>query len=164
MVVIILNKDEIKASVTMQDVLLMFGVKISRNGFINCPFHTEKYASMKIYHDSYYCFGCGVSGDIFSMTMQLNNCDFRTAFEMLGGGKKPTWRAMVAANKAKRLRAEAEQRHQEEKMKLRTITAYITAYRELIKRSEPFSDLWCYCINQLQYQECLLENLLELGE
>lgn len=159
-----LNKEEIKASVTMQDVLLMFGVKISRNGFINCPFHTEKYASMKIYHDSYYCFGCGANGDVFSMTMQINNCDFRTAFELLGGGSKPSWRAMVAANKVKRLKAEAEQLHREEKMKLRTIVAYITAYRELIKQSEPFSDLWCYCINGLQYQEYLLGTLLELGE
>jgi DNA primase len=159
-----LNRDEIKASVSMQDVLLMFGVKISRNGFINCPFHTEKYASMKIYHDSYYCFGCGASGDIFSMTMQLNKCDFRTAFELLGGGKKPSWRAVVTANKIRKAREQAEREAAEKRLKIKSTLSYITAYRNLIEQSEPFSDIWCYCINKLQYQEYLLENLLGLDE
>lgn len=159
-----MTKDEIKATLTMHDVLLRNGIKVNRNGFITCPFHTEKTASMKIFGDSFYCFACGAYGDIFDMEMQLNHCDFRTAYEILGGGEKPSWRAVVIANKAKRLREEADREATEEKLKIKTVALYITAYRKLIEISEPFSDIWCYCINKLQYQEYLLETYLELDK
>lgn len=159
-----MTKDEIKATLTVRDVLGRNGIKVSRNGFVSCPFHAEKTASMKIYPDSFYCFGCGVSGDIFDMEMQLNGCNFRTAFELLGGGEKPSWRAMVTAKKARRVRQAAEQESREKALRIRKIQLYLTAYRNLIAREEPFSDLWCEYMNKLQYQEYLLEIVLELGE
>ncbi len=159
-----MTKDEIKATLTMRDILERNGVKVSRSGFIPCPFHAEKTASMKIYPDSYHCFGCGASGDIFDMEMQLTGCDFRTAFELLGGGEKPSWRATVAAAKARRMRQAAEQERREKALRIRGIQMYITAYRNLIAGEEPFSDPWCEYINKLQCQEYLLETVLELGE
>lgn len=149
---------------TVRDVLDRNGVKVRRNGFISCPFHSEKTASMKIYPDSFYCFGCGKSGDIFDMEMQLAGCDFRTAFELLGGGRKPSWRATVVAAKAKRARQAAEEKRQADKLRIRSVNMYITAYRELIKNSEPFSDDWCYYADQLTYKTAELEEILELGE
>lgn len=159
-----MTKDELKATVTMKEVLHRNGININRNGFISCPFHIEKTASMKIYDNSFHCFGCGATGDIFDMEMHLNGCNFRTAFELLGGADKPSWRTMVMARKARKARNEAEQLRHINAIWIRSIQLRITAYRNIITAEPPFSDLWCYCVNKLQYQEYLLEIVLELNK
>lgn len=159
-----MTKDELKATLTMRDILHRNGINVNRNGFIPCPFHVERTASMKIYDDSFHCFGCGATGDIFDMEMHLNGCDFRTAFELLGGTEKPSWRATVMANKARKVRSEAEQIRSANAMRMRGIQLYITVYRNVIAAEPPFSDLWCYCIDKLQYQVYLLETVLELDK
>ena len=58
-----MTSEEIKKAYSMRDVLARYGIQPDRAGFIRCPFHKEKTASMKIYQDSYYCFGCGAAGD-----------------------------------------------------------------------------------------------------
>lgn len=50
-----------------------------------CPFHNEKTPSFFISPDrgSYYCFGCGVKGDIFTFVQEFEGLDFRGALEVL---------------------------------------------------------------------------------
>lgn len=50
-----------------------------------CPFHTEKTPSFVVYPESqsYHCFGCGKSGDIFTFVMDSENLDFRDALKLL---------------------------------------------------------------------------------
>ncbi len=60
----------------MRDIVGRYGFHPNHSGFIPCPFHKEKTASMKIYSDSYYCFGCGEHGDIFSFIMNMENQPF----------------------------------------------------------------------------------------
>src|SRR5687768_10642840 len=50
-----------------------------------CPFHTEKTPSFVVYPESqsYHCFGCGKSGDIFTFVMDTENLDFRDALKLL---------------------------------------------------------------------------------
>jgi DNA primase len=50
-----------------------------------CPFHTEKTPSFVVYPESqsYHCFGCGKSGDIFTYVMDTENLDFRDALKLL---------------------------------------------------------------------------------
>lgn len=50
-----------------------------------CPFHNEKTPSFVVYPDSqsYHCFGCGKSGDIFTFVMDTENLDFRDALKQL---------------------------------------------------------------------------------
>jgi len=55
-----------------------------------CPFHEHKTPnnpSMTIYTDtqSWYCFGCLKSGDIFDFVMLSEHCDFKQAVSILGG-------------------------------------------------------------------------------
>lgn len=51
-----------------------------------CPFHNEKSPSFIVFPNtqSYHCFGCGKSGDIFSFYMGMENVDFRDALKELG--------------------------------------------------------------------------------
>lgn len=80
-----MNKDEIKQSVKMTDVVSRYGFRPNRAGFICCPFHKEKTPSCKIYEDSFYCFGCGEHGDIFDFVMKYDGVPFSTAYVSLGG-------------------------------------------------------------------------------
>ena len=43
-----------------------------------CPFHSEKTPSFTVYPEngSFYCFGCGVGGDVFTFTGLINNLDY----------------------------------------------------------------------------------------
>lgn len=79
------NIDDIKRNHPMPEVVRQYGIEINRAGFCRCPFHTEKTASMKIYAQSFYCFGCGAGGDVIDFVRLYEQCDFKTAFRMLGG-------------------------------------------------------------------------------
>jgi|GEM_PF-3845036 DNA primase len=50
-----------------------------------CPFHDERTASFKIYpaKQTYKCFGCGESGDVFKLIMKKENLNFVEAAEYL---------------------------------------------------------------------------------
>ena len=57
----------------MDDIVRFYGFKPNRAGFIHCPFHTDKTASLKVYTDGFYCYGCGASGSVIDFVMQLFN-------------------------------------------------------------------------------------------
>lgn len=79
------NIDDIKRDHPMPEVVRQYGIEINRAGFCRCPFHNERAASMKIYAQSFYCFGCGAGGDVIDFVRLYEQCDFKTAFRMLGG-------------------------------------------------------------------------------
>ncbi len=50
-----------------------------------CPFHREKSPSFFVspQRGSYYCFGCGAKGDIFTFVQEFDKVDFQGALKML---------------------------------------------------------------------------------
>ena len=50
-----------------------------------CPFHSEKTPSFYVDADKqlFYCFGCGVGGDVFKFLMLLEKLEFREALKVL---------------------------------------------------------------------------------
>ncbi|MBQ1389982.1 MAG: DNA primase [Clostridia bacterium] len=50
-----------------------------------CPFHGEKTPSFTVYPDtqSFYCYGCGVGGDVITFTMKMDNLDYIDAVKEL---------------------------------------------------------------------------------
>ena len=59
--------------------------KIGSNLKAKCPFHNEKTPSFFISNDrgSYYCFGCGAKGDIFTFVEEFEGLDFKGALKLL---------------------------------------------------------------------------------
>lgn len=158
-----MTKEEIKNTYSMQEIVERYGLHPNRAGFIRCPFHKgDNDASMKIYKDSYHCFGCGANGDIFTFIQQMDNCDFKTAFYSLGGTyEKPTFQSKLSVY---RLKKQEEQRKKEEiklKRKKELNNMLIDIYRDWMKKSEPFSDVWCDCSNALTKQLYIHEVLNE---
>lgn len=148
-----MTSEELKASITMSEVVRQYGIGIDRKGFCKCPFHHEKTASMKIYKDSFFCFGCHESGDIFKFVQQMDNCDFKTAFMTLGG----TYEHMsdnarnVANSKRERAKNERERAEKSADKLKSEMSICIELCREGVKVLEPFSDLWCECSNNLTF-------------
>ena len=50
-----------------------------------CPFHNEKTPSFTVYPEngSFYCFGCGVGGDVFTFTTLIEKLDYIEAVKLL---------------------------------------------------------------------------------
>ena len=59
--------------------------KAGKNLKARCPFHNEKSPSFFVSgeRDSYYCFGCGKKGDIFTFVQEFEGVDFFGALKML---------------------------------------------------------------------------------
>lgn len=77
----------IKEKLNIADVIGSY-IKIERVGAnykAKCPFHNEKTPSFFISpgRGSYYCFGCGAKGDIFSFVQEFEKVDFIGALKIL---------------------------------------------------------------------------------
>jgi hypothetical protein len=147
-----MTKDEIKQSMKMSEILSRYGLKPNRAGFIQCPFHNgDRTASMKIYKDSYYCFGCGATGDIFTFVQNMDNCDFKTAFTILGGSyQKLDFSSRMAIYHHQKQMEMRQKEEQKKKAELQECLSDIDFYRAVLDRVKPLSDGWCEAWNRLQ--------------
>lgn len=147
-----MDKEQIKQTYSMRDIVEQYGFRPSRAGFISCPFHNEKTASLKIYKDSYYCFGCGASGDIFDFVRHMDNLTFKEAFQFLGGTyaheDKEEVRRKIRIAEEKRREKEVEKMALKQKKDMNN--KYIEGLRNGIAYFPPLSDEWCFCQNELQ--------------
>lgn len=68
---------ETRRLVSAQDAALHYGFTPNRAGFIPCPFHHEKTASLKLYPGTkgFYCFGCHMGGSVVDFVAQLFDLD-----------------------------------------------------------------------------------------
>lgn len=63
--------ETIKAAVTIRQTAEHYGLKVSRNNMVCCPFHNDHTPSMKLNEDYFYCFGCGAKGDVIDFVARL---------------------------------------------------------------------------------------------
>jgi len=72
----------------IEEVVARFSVELHHAGrrlVGRCPFHADDRPSLVVYphNDSYFCFGCGVGGDVIDFVARLNGVGFREAAAML---------------------------------------------------------------------------------
>lgn len=158
-----MTAQEIKETYSMRDILHRYGLEPNRSGFIRCPFHVEDTPSMKIYKDSFYCFGgCGAHGDIFTFVMKMENCSFKDAFMALGGTyDHPESRSEQIARQKKILILQQERdrklrQREKKKKRIRELAGEMHGFRVLLSAWKVFSPQWCNCMkNYLAAQfEC----------
>lgn len=78
---------QIKERLSIKEVVSSY-IKLDQAGSnlkAKCPFHNEKTPSFFISPDrgTYYCFGCGAKGDIFTFVEEFEGLDFRGALKLL---------------------------------------------------------------------------------
>ena len=62
--------EEVNAAVDINTAAEYYGLNVRKDTAL-CPFHNEKTGSLKLYHDHFYCFGCGKHGDVITLTGKL---------------------------------------------------------------------------------------------
>ena len=79
------RSDAIKEAVTMEQVAKLYGYALTPAGFIKCPFHDDKTASIKVYpgNRGWHCFGCHSGGDVIDFVSRLFNVPFQGALDRL---------------------------------------------------------------------------------
>ena len=153
--------EEIKQQYTMQDILEMYGIRKNRAGFIRCPFHQEKTASMKIYKTSAHCFGCGADTDVIGFVQQMENCSFKDAFKRLGGSyshktdrERDLYHYKLQKAKESRLRRMANLLD-----KKKEVLHRLHGERWMKDNLTPFSDIWCDAVNGFERDMYALEEI-----
>ena len=109
---------QIKERLSIEEIVSSY-IKLEKAGAnfkAKCPFHNEKTPSFFVSPNraSYYCFGCGAKGDIFSFIEEFEGLDFKGALKILAeragvplvqyskekeGEKEKLYRAMEEATK-----------------------------------------------------------------
>ena len=85
----------LKARHPLAEVVEAAGVKLRGRGRVRqgvCPFHDEAEPSLTVYGDSerWYCFGCGLGGDVLDFVQRVENLSLPEAIRRLdGGGHRP---------------------------------------------------------------------------
>lgn len=79
--------DQIKSRIDILSLVSSY-MKLDKAGASwkgKCPFHNEKTPSFFVSPErgSYYCFGCGASGDIFTFVEEFEGLDFKGALRLL---------------------------------------------------------------------------------
>ena len=94
-----------------------------------CPFHQEKTGSFNVNPDRaiYHCFGCGVTGDVFSFLMEHDHLSFPEALRQLAG------RAGVDLAKYEGVSSAASGKRD---LLYRAHALAVRLYRETLKRDE----------------------------
>ncbi|NLZ45551.1 MAG: DNA primase, partial [Clostridiales bacterium] len=79
--------ERIRSANRIEDVMSSYVTvkRAGRNAKCLCPFHSEKTPSCTIYPDteSFYCFGCGVGGDVITFVMQIENLSYFETIKLL---------------------------------------------------------------------------------
>ena len=79
--------EEIKVKNNIHDVISKYVKLTSKGGNLIglCPFHNEKTPSFTVYpeKDSFYCFGCGIGGDIIEFIQRIEKIDYISAVKLL---------------------------------------------------------------------------------
>lgn len=157
-----MTNEEIKIIHPMKQIVEKYGVSINRRGFCHCPFHTgDNTPSLKIYKDSFHCHACGADGDIFTWVMWMDNLTYREAFIELGGTYEQSFSARYKRDRAEKERFKKIQEEKKQRLRVRLNLNLIEAYRKRIAVTEPYSEEWCYCQNELVKQIAKYEYLNE---
>ena len=118
--------EAVKANVTPRMAAERYGLHVSRNGMVRCPFHNDTNPSMKLYDDHYHCFGCQATGDSIHLTAKLSGVSDREAAKKLAEdfGVQKEKESMLA--KLGRFQEQAEQ----ERLCFRVLRDYLHLLEE----------------------------------
>ena len=158
---------EIKARVSIRQIVDRYDLKVERGGFISCPFHDERTPSLKIYEQpgkGFCCFGCGAAGSVIDFVMLLFHINFRQAVVRIASdfGIVTTNNRMGLKEK-RRWQIEQARKLREERERIKWINDLCALHRTHwlnYKNCEPWSDKWCDALIELPRIDYELEELL----
>ena len=125
--------EAVKSTVTPKMAAEHFGLSVSRNGMVCCPFHDDRHPSMKLYYDHFHCFGCQANGDVIEFTSKLFGITALEAAQKLAAdfGVREARPSVLAKLKAYQTQAENE------KLCFRVLQEYLHILQDWKKKYAP---------------------------
>lgn len=170
--------DQVKSLVTIREVAEHYGFYPNRAGYICCPFHREKTASLKLYPDGrgWCCFGCHAGGTVIDFVMKLFDIPFRQAILRINADfalgltwDKPDPAVRSAILEARRREARRKAKLEQLEERHRELAAEHCYWWDVLRYFTPFRDgdsvyihpLYVEAVKKQPYLEYLLDELEE---
>ena len=131
----------VKYGVSCRDAAERYGVEVNHYGMALCPFHNDRHPSLHVADDHYYCFACGEHGDVIDFAAKLFGLPLYEAAQRLAADfhLTPDKPPSAAALHAKRIRTEAQQLRENERLCFSVLSDYARILRSWKVRYAPQS-------------------------
>ena len=131
----------VKYGVNCREAAERYGIEIDRYGKALCPFHNDRHPSLYVADDHYYCFACGEHGDVIDFVGRLFQLSPYDAARKLMADfhLSPDKPPSAAALHAKRIRTEAQQLMENERLCFSVLSDYARVLRDWKVRYAPQS-------------------------
>ena len=116
----------VKYGVSCREAAERYGVSVNRQDKALCPFHNDRHPSLYVADDHYYCFACGEHGDVIDFAAKLFGLPLYEAAQQLAADfhLTPEKLPSAAALHAKRIRTEAQQLMENERLCFSVLSDY----------------------------------------
>ena len=131
----------VKYGVSCRKATERYGVEVNHYGMARCPFHNDRHPSLYVADDHYYCFACGEHGDVIDFAAKLFALPLYEAAQKLAADfhLTPDKPPSAAALHAKRIRTEAQQLRENERLCFSILSDYAHVLRDWKVRYAPQS-------------------------
>ena len=118
-----------------------YGVEVNHCGMALCPFHNDRHPSLYVADDHYYCFACGEHGDVIDFVGRLFQLSPYDVAQKLAADfhLTPDKPPSAAALHAKRIRTEAQQLRENERLCFSVLSDYARVLRNWKVRYAPLT-------------------------
>ena len=122
----------VKENVNLREVAELYGIDVNRYGKALCPFHNDRHPSLYVTDDHYHCFACGAHGDVIDFVGKLFQLSPYDAARKLMADfhLSPDKPPSAAAIHAKRIRTEAQQLMENERLCFSVLSDYARVLRD----------------------------------
>ena len=131
----------VKENVNLREAAELYGIDVNRYGKALCPFHNDRHPSLYVADDHYYCFACGERGDVIDFVGRLFQLSPYDAARKLMADfhLSPDKPPSAAALHAKRIRTEAQQLIENERLCFSVLSDYARVLRDWMTRYAPLT-------------------------
>lgn len=122
----------VKENVNLREAAELYGIDVNRYSKALCPFHNDRHPSLYVADDHFYCFACREHGDVIDFVGRLFQLSpYNAARKLmtdfhLSPDKPPS----AAALHAKRIRTEAQQLTENERLCFSVLSDYARVLRD----------------------------------
>ena len=129
----------VKENVNLREAAELYGIDVNRYGKALCPFHNDRNPSLYVADDHYHCFACGEHGDVIDFVSKLFRLSLYDAAQKLAADfhLTPDKPPSAAALHAKRIRTEAQQLRENERLCFSVLSDYARVLRDWKVRYAP---------------------------
>ena len=131
----------VKENVNLREAAELYGIDVNRYSKALCPFHNDRHPSLYVADDHFYCFACREHGDVIDFVGRLFQLSPYDAARKLAADfhLSPDKPPSAAALHAKRIRTEAQQLRENERLCFSILSDYAHVLRDWKVRYAPQS-------------------------